>query len=79
MNILIGGPLPQALQKALGEIGTVHVLPGEQAGGERDAFLEQRGAEIQCLIWPPFVGAAPARARRAPAGAAAYRGHGCGL
>lgn len=56
MNILIGGPLPP-LQTALAAIGTVHVLPGE--GTEREAFLAQHGAEIECLVWPPFIGSLP--------------------
>lgn len=56
MNILIGGPLPP-LQAALAAIGTVHVLPAE--GPERDAFLAQHGADIRCLVWPPFIGALP--------------------
>lgn len=56
MNILLGGALPPALQAALGEIGTVYVLPREP---ERDAFLSQHARDIQCLVWPPFIGALP--------------------
>ena len=56
MNILIGGSLPP-LQAALAAIGTVHVLPGE--GPERDAFLARHGADVECLVWPPFIGALP--------------------